>query len=470
MSRQSTPGPTEERDIPRLRDLPADEDLVGASELVRAAAALPAIPAIVRQRVRARLRRTLGSGSRRGRRWWTLLRPVLVIVVALLSASVGGAAMYSVIVERRLARQSANEPTASPLQGRETKRPARGRRVSPTAETLEEPPPSAEPVPSVSQAAPEPALAAHALTDVPSSLPSSLPSSIEPPRAGSPRGESPRALSRVEPAHAIPAPLARVPMAHPRELAMVGAPNEGVSGSPSQPELTPPPLASPALMPPPAQTQPVARTPQPNATPSTLPPGPSRLPVSPSPRIAAGVRPLLPAASVPSRPETEFLADAIRLLRAGGDPDAALAALDEHTARFPRSLLAPEVAAVRIEALLRAGRSAAALAELDRVPLEGTPGHDARLVVRGELRAQRGRWREAEADFARALGTRLDGARDDLAERALWGRAAAQARLGDVAGAAETSALYLQRFPSGRFVESARRLSRLPSRAAGETP
>jgi hypothetical protein len=483
VSRQPTPPPAQEGELPRLRDLPAEEDLAGVSELVRAAASLPAIPAVMRQRVRARLRRGLGSGGRRGRRWWTVLRPALVVVAALMSASVGGAAMYSVIVERRLARESANESTAAPLPGRDAKRPARGRRVSPNAETREGPPPPVNPLPPVPRAAAEPAPAPVDGVDV-----RPFPPSSEAPRGEAPRGEAPRGeqaggeesrnkeaagvetagvkAARLDaPAVGFPHPLpARVRVAHPREVAMAEAPNERVPGVASHPELTPPPLApSP---PPPARTPAMIAMPLP-----AMPPlGPRPAPANPPPGTAAGVPLRLPAAPVPSRPETEFLADALRLLRAGGDPDAALASLDELTARFPRSALAPEVAAVRIEALLRAGRSAAALAELDRAPLEGTPGNDARLVVRGELRAQRGRWREAEADFARALGTRLDGARDDLAERALWGRAAARARLGNAMGAAETCVLYLQRFPSGRFAESARRLSRLPPSAAGETP
>jgi len=151
------------------------------------------------------------------------------------------------------------------------------------------------------------------------------------------------------------------------------------------------------------------------------------------------------------------LGDAIRKLRVQGDTDAALALLDEHQARFPSSALAPEVAAIRIEALLTAGRSAAALAELDRFPLDAAPGSNAWHVIRGELRAKVDRWQAAEADFTRALAT-AGSATDDLKERALWGRAAARANLGNVVGARVDATSYLARFPEGRFAGAARRL------------
>ena len=76
------------------------------------------------------------------------------------------------------------------------------------------------------------------------------------------------------------------------------------------------------------------------------------------------------------------------------------------------------------------------------------PGRNEWRVVRGELRAAAGRWRDAEVDFSATLG-RLADVPGDLAERALWGRAVARARSGDPVRAESDYALYLARFPSG---------------------
>jgi hypothetical protein len=155
------------------------------------------------------------------------------------------------------------------------------------------------------------------------------------------------------------------------------------------------------------------------------------------------------------RTETAILAYAIQKLRGDGDASAALVALDEHRARFPAGSLALEATGLRIEALLKAGRAARALEELDRFALDEAPGRSEWRVVRGELRAAAGRWRDAEVDFSAALG-RLGAGASDLAERALWGRAVAEARSGDATGAETDYALYLERFPSGRFAAKVR--------------
>ena len=168
--------------------------------------------------------------------------------------------------------------------------------------------------------------------------------------------------------------------------------------------------------------------------------------------------PLAGSSSPPAAPtdgirppaEATLLAQAIRKLRVDGDAPAALSLLDQRQARFADGALSPEASAVRIEALLRLGRADAALADLDRLPLHTMPRRDEWHVVRGELRAQAGRWSSAEADFATALG-RLPGAGGDLAERALWGRAVARSHQGSVAGARADALEYLRRFPSGRF-------------------
>jgi hypothetical protein len=92
---------------------------------------------------------------------------------------------------------------------------------------------------------------------------------------------------------------------------------------------------------------------------------------------------------------------------------------------------------------------------LDRVPLASLPNRDEQLVVRGELRAGKARWREAEHDFDDVLkAPGLPAASTkvrSIQERALWGRASARSRLGDQDGARADLNLYLRHFPGGRF-------------------
>jgi DNA-directed RNA polymerase specialized sigma24 family protein len=148
------------------------------------------------------------------------------------------------------------------------------------------------------------------------------------------------------------------------------------------------------------------------------------------------------------------LATAIRKLRVDGDAASALRLLDEGKRHFANGTLDAEASAVRVEALLKLGRSESALSDLERLRLDGLPRRDEWYVVRGELRAQMGKWPVAEADFSAALVGRRAGG--DLAERALWGRAAARSHRGDLAGARADAAEYLGIFPTGRFAAQAR--------------
>jgi hypothetical protein len=82
-----------------------------------------------------------------------------------------------------------------------------------------------------------------------------------------------------------------------------------------------------------------------------------------APVAAATVSSGVPAQdAVPASAPTPMLARDVRLLRdadlavKGGDPERALALLDEHAAAFPRSDLEPERSAERVFALCRAGR------------------------------------------------------------------------------------------------------------------
>jgi tetratricopeptide (TPR) repeat protein len=154
-------------------------------------------------------------------------------------------------------------------------------------------------------------------------------------------------------------------------------------------------------------------------------------------------------------------------LRTSHEPQAALAALDEHRHRFPSGELAPEANRLRAEALLLLGRKATLLEELDR-SLLGETASDEWVVLRGELRAAAGRWQAALADFDAVVRTHPinsgSGAETNdwraraHIERALWGRASARSHVGDDAGARADLREYLRRFPDGRFADQTSRL------------
>jgi len=239
----------------------------------------------------------------------------------------------------------------------------------------------------------------------------------------------------------------------------------------------PTPVATPTEQ----EPQPVPRLGQPPA--ETSPRETSRRPTSPglnrdlprpisappsSPRVSAPPAESLspPTARqdwIPPQTEATALAEAIRKLRVDGDAATALRLLDERHNLFAEGALGREASAVRIEALLKLGQTDAALSDLERPPINTMPRRDEWHVVRGELRAQVGRWSSAEADFTLVLTGRLRAADGDLAERALWGRAAVRSHQGDVAGARADSAEYLRRFPGGRFASQASHALLAPS-------
>jgi tetratricopeptide (TPR) repeat protein len=139
--------------------------------------------------------------------------------------------------------------------------------------------------------------------------------------------------------------------------------------------------------------------------------------------------------------EAQVLSEAYRRLRAEDDPAGALGALDEHARRFPFGALQPEAALARAEALLRLGRRQEGLAAIEALPAERGRERE-RAVVRGELRAGLGRWPQALVDFDYVLAAAIA---DESDERALRGRAACRAHLGDTAGARADLQRYLQR-------------------------
>ena len=114
-----------------------------------------------------------------------------------------------------------------------------------------------------------------------------------------------------------------------------------------------------ALTPIPASTPTPALTPAPALT--TVPSSSRRGTVAPVAAAIASSAVPTPEA-LPASAPTNMLARDVRLLRdadlavKGGDPERALALLDEHAAAFPRSDLEPERSAERVFALCRAGR------------------------------------------------------------------------------------------------------------------
>ncbi len=153
--------------------------------------------------------------------------------------------------------------------------------------------------------------------------------------------------------------------------------------------------------------------------------------------------------------EAALLGAALRRLRDEGDAAGALVVLDAHDAEFAATgALADEASTTRVEALLRLGRHAEALALLDAQTLRATGRGRDLLASRGELRADAGRGPEAFADFDAVLAD--DATADVAAERALYGRAACRARGGDADAARADLTTYLARFPGGRFVSRAR--------------
>ena len=169
-------------------------------------------------------------------------------------------------------------------------------------------------------------------------------------------------------------------------------------------------------------------------------------PTAPPPRLEA---PAEAPQAVPVEPialEANLLRAALRALREDGAPVRALALLDEYAERFPAGALSAEATLARVDSLRRLGRDQPLRQLLEDRPITQLPRARELQVLRGELRLRAGQPREATSDFDAVLA---GSARDDLAARALYGRASCRARLGDDEGARADLRLYLARFPGG---------------------
>jgi tetratricopeptide (TPR) repeat protein len=197
-------------------------------------------------------------------------------------------------------------------------------------------------------------------------------------------------------------------------------------------------------------------------------PSPIASPATQAPVVAPIAAPVAPAgvtfsADGPSSlaRESRLLARAIAKLRQDDEPEQALRILDDYRVQFTSGALAPEAAATRIEALLRVGRNREALALLDTQNLTARGVAREMLVARAELRADKGRYTAALADFEAVLSTSFP--KDSLAERALAGRATCREKSADSQGARRDWEDYLAKFPHGGFAARARAaLGKLP--------
>ncbi len=152
--------------------------------------------------------------------------------------------------------------------------------------------------------------------------------------------------------------------------------------------------------------------------------------------------------------EPRLLAEARTRLQAEHDARGALALVAEHKRRFPRGALVLEARITEVESLVTLGRRSEALDVLELLTLDKLPRAAELGVLRGELRAEAGRHRDAIADFTPCADAAR--CRPDTAQRALYGRASCRERLGDRAGARADLEHYLVRFPQGRFAPAVR--------------
>jgi hypothetical protein len=157
--------------------------------------------------------------------------------------------------------------------------------------------------------------------------------------------------------------------------------------------------------------------PAPVPAPHALPLGRRWARQEPAPPAAA------PLTTVRARPpaegalsvEARSLADALARWRRAGDAETALGLLDAHDRRFPRGALSVESKVARAEILLALARRDQALVVLDSLDLASLPRARELETIRGELRVQAGRCRDARADLDRVL---QDTAMDDFGRRA----------------------------------------------------
>lgn len=201
--------------------------------------------------------------------------------------------------------------------------------------------------------------------------------------------------------------------------------------------LQPPVSARPEpFSPPPPVVSPSTTTPPPTYG---LPPSAPRVAMLDPPRPAPTPPTPQPAKPLDETEVSKLLAEAIRLVRADGQPQAALALLDRQATRVNQSPYRHEALLIRVEALLALKRDVELLRLLDGTPLADVAASRTLLATRGRLRAAAQRCAEAVADFDRVLAE--PGRKD---RQALLGRALCRETLGDAEGAKADRERYRQ--------------------------
>lgn len=173
----------------------------------------------------------------------------------------------------------------------------------------------------------------------------------------------------------------------------------------------------------------------------------------------------LPPPALESVSETPTLVEEARLLRVAvvklrkeHQPEDALSALDRYTQSYPHGELSAEAQGLRVEALLALDRWAQALELLDGLApqaLAQLPRSLEVSLLRAELKARSGGQEAAAIDAFDAVLAQTE--RPQLVERALFGRAVCQQRLGRREASRVDLQKYLELFPQGRFAQQAKR-------------
>lgn len=236
-----------------------------------------------------------------------------------------------------------------------------------------------------------------------------------------------------------PAKLGAGPAAGPgpARLAQGSTPGDVVPAprqEPAAPAGGEPPSPLPATAPPPVESTAAGRPPG--------APRPRRLPTEPA----------APPRDTQLAEESQFVGRALVRLRQGRDSEGALAELERYAQRFPAGILQHEALAVRVDALLLAGRAAEAQAILARLTLSSTARDRELRLIRAEL-ATGSDCATALGDYQLVWSAHPEGT---WGERALWGQAVCAARLGDEARARVHLTRYLAQFPDGPHAEEAR--------------
>lgn len=248
-----------------------------------------------------------------------------------------------------------------------------------------------------------------------------------------------------------PAKVGAGPAAGPRPARLAqGSPSGDVAPAPRQDPVAPtvgePPSSFLSSFPSPFPSPLAAKAPPPVESTAAV-----RAPAAPRPRRLPA-EPAAPPRDTQLAEESQFVGRALVRLRQARDSEGALAELERYAQRFPSGILQHEALALRVDALLLAGRSGEAQETLSRLTLSSTARDRELRLIRAELATGRD-CAAALDDYQIVWSAHPEGT---WGERALWGQAVCAARLGDEARARIHLTRYLAQFPDGPHAEEAR--------------